>query len=71
VGFRIDDLEHAGAQSDPLAALVTCTPTRVWFSMINGRRVVEKGELQGVDLPLLVERHNALSRAMLEGAGLR
>jgi cytosine/adenosine deaminase-related metal-dependent hydrolase len=71
VGFRIDDLEHAGAQSDPLAALVTCTPTRVWFSMINGRRVVQKGELQGIDLPLLVERHNALSRAMLEGAGLR
>jgi cytosine/adenosine deaminase-related metal-dependent hydrolase len=68
--FRVDDLEHAGAGSDPLGALVTCTPTRAWFSMINGRCVIEDGVLLGVDLPDLIRRHNEKSRSMLVRAGL-
>jgi len=37
---------------------------------VNGRIVVERGELVGVDLPALVERHNRLARRLLERAGL-
>jgi 8-oxoguanine deaminase len=70
VAFRIDDLEHAGAHGDPVAALVTCTPTRAWLSVINGRVVVEDGVLTGVDMPQLVERHNLLSRNLLRKAGV-
>jgi 8-oxoguanine deaminase len=70
VAFRIDDLEHAGAQFDPVAALVTCAPTRAWLSVINGRVVVTKGVLVGSDLEALVHRHNRISKTMLEGAGL-
>jgi 8-oxoguanine deaminase len=70
IAFRVDDLEHAGAGSDPLAALVTCSPTHVWYSMINGRSVVEEGRLNGIDLGALIRRHNTLSRAMLGAAGL-
>ena len=67
VAFRVDGLEHAGAQSDPVAALLTCAPTRVWLSVINGRVVVDNGAIPGVDLPALIARHNAISRRMLEG----
>ena len=70
VAFRVDDLAHAGSLSDPVAALVTCTPTRVWLSVINGRVVVENGELRTVDLGPLIERHNRISRRMLERAGV-
>jgi cytosine/adenosine deaminase-related metal-dependent hydrolase len=70
VAFRIDDVEHAGSHGDPVAALVTCTPTRAWLSVINGRVVVEDGALTGVDLPRLIERHNVLSRNLLRKAGL-
>ncbi|MGA2550658.1 MAG: 8-oxoguanine deaminase [Burkholderiaceae bacterium] len=70
VAFRVDDLEHAGAGSDPLGALLTCTPTRVWLSVIGGRIVVDQGELLGVDLGELVHRHNAISRRLLHEVGL-
>jgi cytosine/adenosine deaminase-related metal-dependent hydrolase len=69
VAFRIDDIAHAGALGDPVAALVTCAPPRAWLSVINGRIAVEDGELAGVDLGPLVERHNRISRGMLERAG--
>ena len=70
VGFRIDDLAHAGAQGDPVAALMTCAPQNAWFSVINGRARVEAGKLvSGIDLPDLIERHNRISAAMLARSG--
>jgi cytosine/adenosine deaminase-related metal-dependent hydrolase len=69
VAFRIDGLHHAGAQSDPVAGLLTCAPQPAWLSVINGRVVVEEGRLAGVDLPALVEQHNRLARRMLQKAG--
>ncbi|MDB5971573.1 MAG: amidohydrolase [Hydrocarboniphaga sp.] len=65
VAFRVDGLEHAGAQSDPVAALLTCAPTRVWLSVINGRVVVDEGAIPGLDLRGLIARHNAISRRMV------
>jgi len=66
VAFRVDGIEHAGAQSDPVAALLTCTPARAWLTVINGRIVVENGTLVDVELEALVERHNQISRSLLE-----
>ncbi len=70
VAFRIDDIEHAGALGDPVAALLTCSPTRAWLSVINGRIVVEGGALPGVDLAQLVARHNSISQNLMRKAGL-
>lgn len=64
VAFRVDGLQHAGGQSDPLAALLTCAPASAWLSVINGRIVVEAGEVKGVDLPQLVQQHNRASRKL-------
>lgn len=69
VAFRIDDLQHAGALSDPVAALLTCAPGSVWLSVINGQIVVENGEFPGLDIEALVTRHNQLSQQLLEKAG--
>jgi cytosine/adenosine deaminase-related metal-dependent hydrolase len=70
VAFRVDGPAHAGGQSDPVASLLTCSPARAWLSVINGRIVVEQGELHGGELGPLVERHNGLARGMLARAGL-
>jgi cytosine/adenosine deaminase-related metal-dependent hydrolase len=70
VAFRIDGIEHAGAQGDPVAALVTCSPVHAWLSVINGRVVVEDGVLADVDLPQLVTRHNTISHKLMRKAGL-
>jgi 8-oxoguanine deaminase len=70
VAFRIDDLEHAGAQFDPVAALVTCAPTRAWLSVINGAIVVEGGALVSMDVNAIVHQHNRIAKIMLQRAGL-
>ena len=71
VGVRLDQLALAGAQADPLAALLFCTPPTVDLSVINGHLVVRDGQLLGLDLPALVSRHNALARQLLLRAGER
>src|SRR5438477_3201839 len=62
-------LSYAGASSDPLAALVfTPFPEPVDTVIVNGRVVVEEGELVGVDVPALVARADAISERMLRRA---
>lgn len=68
VSFPLDGVATAGALHDPLAALVFCHVPRVKHSIVNGRVVVRDGELASVDLPVLVERHNRLARALAEAA---
>mgnify|MGYP000187056441 CR=1 FL=1 len=68
IGIRLERLDFAGALHDPLAALVFCTPQRVDLSVINGRVVVEDGQLLTVDLGPLVERHNRIARELVNGA---
>ncbi|HET9317633.1 MAG TPA: 8-oxoguanine deaminase, partial [Vicinamibacteria bacterium] len=59
-------LSYAGSGDDPLAALVFSPwPEPVDTVMVNGRIVVEGGELVGVDVPALVERADRIA------AGLR
>ncbi len=67
VAFRLDTLSLAGALADPLAALVFCQPSQVDLSIINGRVLVEDGMLNAVDLPALIEKHNNLSRQLING----
>jgi 8-oxoguanine deaminase len=65
VGVRLDKLEFAGgAVHDPAAALLLCTPHGVDLSVINGKLVMEKGELLGHDLPRMVARHNEIAHQM-------
>jgi cytosine/adenosine deaminase-related metal-dependent hydrolase len=62
-------LSYAGASSDLLAALVfTPFPEPVSTAMVNGRIVVDGGELVGVDVPALVARADEIAEAMLDGA---
>lgn len=66
IGYDLHQLELAGAQADPLGALLFCTPTRVTLSVIHGRVIVSDGVLQTLDLDVSVARHNALSRELLD-----
>ena len=65
VAFDVTGLDQAGAEADPVAALVFCTPGRVALSVIGGRVVVRAGELLTLDLRTQVARHRAAARALL------
>ncbi len=68
IGYRLDTLDLAGgAPHDPLASLVFCHPPQVDLSVINGRVRVQERKLLDVDLPPLIERHNAIARALVRG----
>lgn len=68
VAFALDGLALAGAAvHDPVAALLFCAPQNVCHSVINGRPVVSDGQLLPIELPLLVEQHNALARQLVNG----
>lgn len=67
ITFRLDQLSYAGAVADPVAAVVFCSSVPVTHSIINGRVIVEDGHLLTVDLPVLIEQHNHLSRKLLRG----
>ncbi|MFH6781239.1 MULTISPECIES: 8-oxoguanine deaminase [Methylobacterium] len=65
VAFDLRGLATAGALHDPVAALVFCAPPAVALSVVNGRIVVQEGRLLTVETTALTERHNALSRQIV------
>ncbi len=65
IAFNLAQLPYAGLGHDPVAAVVFGQPQNVDLSVINGRVVVQDGRLQTVDVPVLVETHNRLSRQLL------
>ncbi len=66
IGVRLDRLAFAGAQADPLAALLFCTPPTVDLSVINGQVVVREGQLLRLDLAATIARHNELAQELLQ-----
>ena len=68
VAFDVNQIGYAGAGHDPVAALVFCTPTNVDTSVINGRVVVQSGQLQTADVPQIITTHQRLSSALVQAA---
>jgi len=68
IAIRLDRLAFAGAQADPLAALLFCTPPSVDISVINGKVVVKDGDLLNLDLPATIAHHNELAKELLQRA---
>jgi len=60
-------IEYAGAQQDPVAALLLCAPTTVDHTYVQGKAVVENGRPVTVDLELLIEAHNRAAHRLFVG----
>lgn len=67
IAIDIDRPSLAGAQHDPVAALVLCGIDKVDYSFVHGRKVVDGGQLTTVELPRLIEQVNRLAGAMVHG----
>lgn len=59
-------VENAGSW-DP-AALVLAGPAKVRDLFVEGRRIVENGQLITIDLPLIIARQNTLAKRLAENA---
>jgi cytosine/adenosine deaminase-related metal-dependent hydrolase len=62
---NLNRVDFAGALHDPLAALVFCAPVQADYTVVGGNFVVKEGRLVNVDLPLLIEKHNAAAKRLV------
>jgi cytosine/adenosine deaminase-related metal-dependent hydrolase len=62
---NLDRLDYAGAQHDPVSAVVFCQPVRVDYTVVGGKFIVKEGQLVTVDERQLVEKHNNASKRLL------
>jgi cytosine/adenosine deaminase-related metal-dependent hydrolase len=61
--FDLRDVGYSGA-GDALSALLLCAPTRVSTLVVEGRVVVEDGELRTISLDPVLVRHRRLAARM-------
>lgn len=67
--FRLDRIDYAGAMADPPSALLFCgAGPRAEYTIVDGKVLVEKGRLVGVDEEALWERANRVAEKMLSAA---
>jgi 8-oxoguanine deaminase len=65
--INLNRLEYAGAQHDPVAAVVFGQPVRVDYTVVGGKLIVREGQLVTVDEGKLIEKHNQASKRLLAG----
>jgi cytosine/adenosine deaminase-related metal-dependent hydrolase len=65
IAIDIERSQFAGAQHDLVSALIFCPVPSVDYSFINGRKVVDRGQLTTLDLPTLIERTNKTARKLV------
>lgn len=66
IALDMGRLEYAGAQHDPVAAVLLAAPTTVSHNYVGGKPVVRDGRLVTLELEPLIERHNALAASLLD-----
>lgn len=67
IAIDVDRPSLAGAQHDVVAALVLCEINSVDYSFINGRMVIDQGQLTTLDLRRLVSETNRYSIKLVNG----
>jgi 8-oxoguanine deaminase len=65
--FDLRQLGYSGA-GDALSALLLCAPARVDALIVEGRMVVESGELLTIPLPATLARHRKLAAKLVANA---
>ncbi|NIY92417.1 8-oxoguanine deaminase [Vibrio diazotrophicus] len=63
--FKLDDIRFSGSH-DPLAALLLCGAQQADKVMVAGQWRVLDGEVVGVDMPRLLERHAAAAKRLAQ-----
>jgi len=64
IAFDLTEIAFAGAQADPLAAIVHCAADRVDLAMVNGTWRVRDGRLVDESIYDLIPLHNEISRRL-------
>lgn len=61
-------ISHAGAVCDPVGSLIASQAIPVEHVIVNGKTVVEGGELKTIDLQKIIDHQNRLAREIIKTA---
>ncbi len=64
---NLNRLEFAGAWHDPIAAVVFCATPKVDLTVVEGKIIVQNGELLTLETRGLIESHNRLAKDLVNG----
>ncbi len=67
IAINLNRLDYAGALHDPLAAILFCNPVGVDYNVVGGKFIVKEGQLQTLDLPTHIQKHNQAAARLVEG----
>jgi 8-oxoguanine deaminase len=65
IAIDLNNLDFAGALHDPVAALLFCSPQKVAYNVVGGKFIVKEGQLQTLDLPRHIEKHNQAAKRLV------
>jgi cytosine/adenosine deaminase-related metal-dependent hydrolase len=65
IAISLDRIGYSGALHDPVAAVIFAAPAHVDHNYVHGQAVVSNGELVGIELPTLIEQHNAAATRLV------
>ena len=66
VAVGLDKPGFVGTQQDPVAALIYCQVDAIDYSFINGKKVVDRGNLVTLEMGSLVEKANQMAIALID-----
>ena len=66
--FDCRSIDFAGAAWDLLAGLLFCGSSKTNYTIINGKIIVDQGQLVTMDMPKLLENHNAMTADLMRKA---
>ena len=66
--FDCRGIDFAGAAWDLLAGLLFCGSSKTNYTIINGKIIVDQGQLVTMDMPKLLENHNAMTADLMRKA---
>jgi len=67
--ISMDRIEYAGAQHDPAAAIIFCAALNpVDWVIVNGKVVVENGQISGLDEQALIKSQQQISDELVTHA---
>ena len=65
--YGLDELALAGADHDPVGALLFCHSAQARHVVVQGRQLVRDSRITTLELQRLVQRHRQLARRLLQG----
>ena len=66
IAVNLDKPGYVGTQSDPVSALIYCQTDSVDYSFINGKKIVDRGNIITVEFANLIERANKIAISLIQ-----